>query len=101
MENIDISPISMNVNYSVGEPPAEKEDELGIPEVKGVVLKDGTRIPYVVNPGRLGYTDSSKSNAYQMAGFDRVIDVDEIAALIVLVPYENEKVEIPIPKQSL
>ena len=101
MEDIDISPISMKVNYSASEAPVEKEDELGIPEVKGVVLKDGTRIPYLVNPGRLGYIDSSKSNAYQMAGFDRVIDVDEIAALIVLVPYENEKVEIPIPKQSL
>ena len=98
MENIDISPISMKVNYSVSAAPAEHEDDLGIPEVMGVVLKDGTRIPYLTNGGALGYTDSSKSNAYQMAGFDRVVDVDEIAALIVLISYKNEKVEISISK---
>lgn len=34
----------------------------------------------------------------EIAGFERVIDVDEIASLIVLTPYENEKVEIPIAK---
>ena len=101
MEDINVSPISIKVNYSVSAAPVEKEDDLGIPEVKGVVLKDGTRIPYLTNPGRLGYTDSSKSNAYQIAGFARVVDADEIAALIVLKSYENEKVEmleIPISK---
>ena len=96
MEDINISPISIQVNYSVNEAPAEKEDDLGIPEVKGVVLKDGTRISYLANPGRLGYTDNNKSNAYQIAGFARVVDVDEIAALIVLTSHENEKVEIPL-----
>lgn len=101
MEDIDISPISIKVNYSVSVAPVEKEDDLGIPEVKGVVLKDGTRIPYLVKPGRVGYTDSSKSNAYQIAGFTRIADVDEMAALIVMTSYENEKVEtleIPISK---
>lgn len=101
MEDMDISPISIQVNYSVSEAPVEKEDDLGIPEVKGVVLKDGTRIPYLMNPGRLGYADSSKSNAYQIAGFARVVDVDDIASLLVLTSYENEKVEmleIPIAK---
>ena len=101
MEDIDISPISIKVNYSVSAPPVEKEDDLGIPEVKGAVLKDGTRIPYLTNPGRLGYADSSKSNAYQIAGFARVVDVDEMAALIVMTSYENEKIEtleIPISK---
>ena len=98
MENISISPISMKVNYSVSEAPEINEDDLGIPEVKGVVLKDGTRIPYLTGGSGIGYTDSTKSNAYQIAGYNRVIDVDEIAALIVLTSYENEKVEIPISK---
>ena len=96
MEDISISPISIQVNYSVSEAPTEHEDDLGIPEVKGVVLKDGTRISYLANPGRLGYTDNNKSNAYQIAGFARVVDVDEIAALIVLTSHENEKVEISL-----
>ena len=96
MESVNISPVSMKVNYSVNEVPEIKEDELGIPEVKGVVLKDGTRIPYLTDGGRIGYTDSTRSNAYHMAGYDRVIDVDEVAALIVLTSNENDKVEIPI-----
>ena len=98
MESISISPVSMKVTYSVIEVPEISEDENGIPRVQGVVLKDGTRIPYLTDGGRTGYTDSSRSNAYQMAGYDRVIDIDEVAALIVLTSYENEKVEIPIIK---
>lgn len=98
MEDISISPISIKVNYSVSEAPEENEDDLGIPDVKGVVLKDGTKIPYLTGGGGSGYTDSTKSHAYQIAGYDRVVDVDEIAALIVLTSYENEKVEIPISK---
>lgn len=98
LETIDISPISMKVNYSVEEAPEEHEDDLGIPEVRGVVLKDGTRLPYLTDGGSMGYTDSSRKNACHMAGYDRVIDVDEVAALIVWISYENEKVEIPISK---
>ncbi len=96
LDNIDISPISMKVNYSVSTALSEKEDALSIPEVQGVILKDGTRIPYLTDGGGVGYTDSSKANAYQVAGYDRVIDVDEVAALIVLSSYGNETVEIPI-----
>lgn len=98
LETIDISPVSMKANYSVEEAPEEHEDDLGIPEVRGVVLKDGTRLPYLTNGGSMGYTDSSRKNACHMAGYDRVIDVDEVAALIVWTSYENEKVEIPISK---
>lgn len=98
LEDIDISPISMKVNYSVSTAPAGKEDDPGIPLVQGVVRKDGTRIPYLANGGRIGYADDSKSTAYQIAGYDWVIDVDEVAALIVGIPSGNEKVEIPISK---
>lgn len=96
MEDIILSPISMRVNYSVSKAPETKEDDIGIPEVRGVVLKDGTEIPYLTNGGETKYTDSTMSNAYQMAGYVCVVDVDEIAALIVLTSYGNEKVEIPI-----
>lgn len=98
LETIDISPVSMKANYSVEEAPEGHEDDLGIPEVRGVVLKDGTRLPYLTDGGSMGYTDSSRKNACHMAGYDRVIDVDEVAALIVWTSYENEKVEIPISK---
>ena len=98
LETIDISPISMKANYSVEEAPEGHEDDLGIPEVRGVVLKDGTRLPYLTDGGSMGYTDSSRKNACHMAGYDRVIDVDEVAAPIVWTSYENEKIEIPISK---
>lgn len=98
MEDISISPISIKVNYSVSQAVAETEDGLGIPQVKGVVLKDGTRIPYLTNGGGSGYTDSSKSQACQIAGYDRVIEVDQVAALIVLTSDGGETVEIPIAK---
>ena len=98
MDSISISPVSMEVHYSVIKVPEISEDEPGIPEVKGVVLKDGTRIPYLTEGGRIGYTDSTRTSAYHMAGYDRVIDVDEVAALIVLTAYDNDKVEVPISK---
>ncbi len=98
IEDINISPISMKVNYSVTKAPSENEDNLGIPDVMGVILKDGTRIPYLTDGGGSGYTDSSMHNAYQIAGYNRVIDVDEVASLIVMTSYENDKVEIPLSK---
>lgn len=98
IEDISISPISIKVNYSVDTAPAEKEDDPDIPEVKGVVLKDGTKIPYLIGGSGVGYTDNSKSGAYQIAGYNRVIDVDEVAALIVLPSSGSETVKIPIAK---
>ncbi len=98
IDHISISPISMRVNYSVGTAPVESEDEHGIPSVQGVVLKDGTRLPYLTDGGRFGYTDHSKKNAYHIAGYDRVLDVDEVAALIVQTSYDQDNVEIPISK---
>ena len=103
LDTIDISPISMKANYSVEEAPEEHEDDLGIPIVRGVVLKDGTRLPYLTDAGGTGYTDSSKTNAYHMAGYDRVIDVDEVATLIIwpsLTLDNSEIIEVPIQSLS-
>lgn len=94
MESISVSPISMRANYSVSAAPETKEDDLGIPEVKGVVLKDGTRIPYLIGGSRVGYTDSTRTSAYQIAGYNQVIDVDEVAALLVLTEPGGEPVEV-------
>ena len=98
MDSVSISPVSMKVNYSVEEAQQIKDDDLHIPEVKGIVLKDGTKLPYLIDGGSIGYTDDTMTAAYQIAGYDRVIDVDEVAALIVLNPDENTKTEIPVSK---
>lgn len=98
IKNIDISPISIKINYAGSGALTEHEDETGIPEVKGVVLKDGTKIPYLIEGSMTGYTDNSRTCAYQIAGFERVIDVDEVAALIVLPAPGKEMAEIPLSK---
>ena len=98
MDSVSISPVSMKVNYSVKETQQIKDDDLHIPEVKGIVLKDGTRLPYLIDGSSIGYTDDTMKKAYQIAGYDRVIDVDEVAALIVLNPDDNTKAEIPVSK---
>ena len=94
LEDINISPVSMEVNYSVlGSLEIEDDDNNGVPEVTGVVMKDGTRIPYLTDSGHMGYNGSK---AKQVSGYYRVVYVDEIAALIVRASEENDRIEIPI-----
>ena len=50
MEDINISPISVNVNYSVSAVPVEKEDDPGIPEVKEESGQNACRLSE--NPGK-------------------------------------------------
>ena len=90
----DISPISMRVNYTVSADMEANEDEIGIPEMKGVILKDGTRIPYLADGGNVGYTD--EAHAYHITGYDRVVDVDEIQSLLLLVKPGEEPVSVDI-----
>lgn len=80
---LDISPISLKASFTTTDTPEEKEDELGIPHIKGVVLKDGTRLPYLTDGGSIGYRDDARTEAYNVFGYDRVIDVDNVKALII------------------
>lgn len=98
LESISISPISIQANYSFSGTPERNEDgDLGVPAIKGIVLKDGTRIPYLTDGGVV-VLDAANSTAYHMAGYDRVVDVDDIAALLVLTAPGSEAVEISIAK---
>lgn len=65
-----------------------------IPEMKGVILKDGTRIPYLADGGNVGYKD--EAHAYHITGYDRVVDVDEIQSLLLLVKPGEEPVSVDI-----
>lgn len=44
-------------------------DENGVPHFCGVVLKDGTRLPYLWNGGGTGYSDTAMSTAYALGPF--------------------------------
>ena len=101
IDRVSISPISMKIDYSVIESAEITGDAPEIPTVLGVVLKDGTRIPNLLSGGGgVGYTGLDRTAAYQYNSYYRVIDVDEVAALIVLPYHKDEKtdpkVEIPI-----
>ena len=77
-----ISPISIRVDYEVTGELQTQEDDNGLPEVSGVVLKDGSRLLYLFNGGQSGYQKDSDTHAYLLATFDRVIDVDQVQSLL-------------------
>ena len=83
LTKLEVSPVSLNATYTTDNAPEANQDDLGVPCVKGVVLKDGSRLPYLTDGGSIGYTDDSKTEAYNILGYDRVIDVDNVKALII------------------
>ena len=98
IESIDISPVSITVNYKVTGEVKQSGDFLEIPEFTGFVLKDGTRLPYVANGGSYGYTDDTYKYATCSNAFDRVMDITEVKSLL-LWPNDggdNDKVEVEI-----
>lgn len=97
LKEINISPVSMKLNYHTDEKVEISEDTVGIPELMGVVLKDGTRYPYLAESGMNGYTDDTLTNAYTLRSFNRVIDVDDVAALLIMPVGSSEMVEIALP----
>ena len=80
---IDISPVSITVNYKVNGKVEAEDDCLGIPEFTGFVMKDGTRLPYVGNGGSTGFTDETDEYAVCASCFDRVIDISEVQSLLL------------------
>lgn len=83
IESIDISPVSITVNYTVDGEIEANEDCLGIPAFTGFVMEDGTRLPYVANGGSDGFTDKSKQHAVCSRAFDRVIDISKVKSLLL------------------
>ena len=77
-----ISPISIRVDYDVTGELQTQEDDNGLPTVGGVVLKDGSKVLYLLNGGQSGYQKDSDTHAYLLATFDRVIDVDQVQSLL-------------------
>lgn len=83
VDSVELSPVSIKINYSVNGEVAIIEDENGVPKFSGVVLKDGTRLPYLGNGGRSGYTDETMTGAYVMSAFDRVIEPEQVEAVLL------------------
>lgn len=96
VKDIKISPVSMELNYAVSEEIHSYTNKT-LPGFMGVVLKDGTRYPYLADCGIDGYTDDTLTNAYELRSFDRVIDVDDVAALLIMPADRDEILEIALP----
>lgn len=96
LNTVAISPVSIQLNYSVNGEVKMAEGENGAPDFCGVLLKDGTRIPYLSNGGMTGYTDDTMTAAYAFSTFDRVVHVEDIASLLVRTKAGTDLVEIEI-----
>ncbi|MDD2960262.1 MAG: DUF4179 domain-containing protein [Lachnospiraceae bacterium] len=99
LENMELSPVSVKLNYCVNGEAAAADDSNGLPEFpefRGVVLADGTRISLLSGGGMSGYTDEAKKEAFTLNSFDRVIDVEQVAALLIMPEEGSEIAEIPI-----
>lgn len=89
VDSIDLSPVSIKINYSVvgDEIPDTPRIEgkvipNDVPLFNGVVLKDGSRL-FLADGGMNGYTDETWRYAYEISAFDRVIDPNEVAAILI------------------
>lgn len=94
LESMEISPVSIKLNYDVADEINSREDENGIPDFCGVVLKDGTRLPYLSAQGMSGFTDSTLCNAFNISAFEQVIDTKQVST--ILLQTEDGMVEIVI-----
>lgn len=97
MESAKITPLSIEIAYSVSGRVSMAGDDLAIPMFRGFVLKDGTRLFNIANGGSSGYTDDSMTAAFSGSVLDRVIDPDEVAEIIVSRSMDNSKDIAGIP----
>lgn len=101
VRTVEFSPISIKVNYDF-EGSSYEEEGVGAygkpitstfytepPRFTGVRFKDGTQFPFIFNGGMTGYTDESHKEYYSLMAFDRVIDIDQVDALLFQKPSSN------------
>lgn len=97
MDTIELSPISIRINYSVNGKIEIKEDTNQVPLFKGVVLKDGKKLPFLGDAGGSGYDDDAMKKAYSLRSFVQVIDPDQVQALIMQTnDAGGDTIEVPI-----
>ena len=83
VESVELSPVSIQLNYRVEGTVAADGDSNGIPEFQGVVLRDGTRLSYLGDGGMSDFTDAEQRGAYMRSGFERVIEPDQVKTLLL------------------
>lgn len=94
VDNVELSPISIKINYSVNGEVTFKEDTNQVPQFLGVILKDGKKISFLGDAGGMGYNEAM-TEAYTLSSFVQVIEPDQVQA-IILRNDDGEQIEIPI-----
>ncbi len=94
VDDVELSPISIKINYSVNGEVTFKEDTNQVPQFFGVILKDGKKISFLGDAGGTGYNEAM-TEAYTLSSFVQVIEPDQVQA-IILRNDDGEQIEIPI-----
>lgn len=92
-----ISQLSVYIGYSAPTDAQIKGDELGIPMLEGVILKDGTRLENIFGSGGEGYSDDVPGTAYSKSGLTQVIDPNEVSALLFYRSGGDKQTAIEVP----
>lgn len=94
VDDVELSPISIKINYSVNGEVTFKEDTNQVPQFLGVILKDGKKISFLGDAGGTGYNEAM-TEAYTLSSFVQVMEPDQVQA-IILRNDDGEQIEIPI-----
>ena len=94
VDDVELSPISIKINYSVNGEVTFKEDTNQVPQFFGVILKDDKKISFLGDAGGTGYNDAM-TEAYTLSSFVQVIEPDKVQA-IILRNDDGEQIEISI-----
>lgn len=94
VDDVELSPISIKINYSVNGEVTFKEDTNQVPQFFGVILKDGKKISFLGDAGGTGYNEAM-TEAYTLSSFVQVIEPDQVQA-IILRNDDGEQIKIPI-----
>lgn len=94
VDDVELSPISIKINYSVNGEVTFKEDTNQVPQFFGVILKDGKKISFLGDAGGTGYNEAM-TEAYTLSSFVQVIEPDQVQ-VIILRNDDGEQIEIPI-----
>lgn len=94
MDDVELSPISIKINYSVNGEVTFKEDTNQVPQLFGVILKDGKKISFLGDAGGTGYNEAM-TEAYTLSSFVQVIEPDQVQS-ILLQTDDGTEIELPL-----
>ena len=94
VDDVELSPISIRVNYSVNGKVTIHKDSNQVPQFYGVVFKDGRKFAFLGDAGSSGYNDDMTS-AYALSSFVQVIEPDQVQSILLRTD-DGTEIELPL-----